>query len=225
MDNVARFVRGLRRRVFLQDRLATGVLVLGLLLWYVGQLWALEAGWSRASLQWWFTTTDYPTLSPGLVLASLSHSFVSPRHLLANVAVLWLVGGDSEQWMGRWEVLAFFALTGVVAVVLSTVLTNQGTMGASGAAYAFVGFYCVHTVVARCDTFSLSRVPPFAVTVAWVRAFWNVMLTIAPVVFAAKFFGQWTGIVAAGRSDSVGHLLGLVCGVLYAVGRQYLSTL
>jgi len=132
------------RRLTFQERPATQSLVLVLLLWYGVEIGTLYLGWTVAQWQWMFTTASFPALSPGLVLATISHDPAGVAHLFGNVAFLWLFAGEREQHMGGFELVGFFATTALVSVTVNSAVTGDSTLGASGGALAFVSFYGAH---------------------------------------------------------------------------------
>lgn len=215
---------GIYRRIFFQDRLATGVLVSVIMIWYLVQIGFQLFAWDTAQARWLFTTESFPQPSPGLFLAIISHSFLPDyTHVFGNAAGLWLFGGESEQHMGPLEVGAFFVLAAEAAVLLGTAISVDSTMGASGGVFAFIGFYCVHMTVAHRDEFqfgkfetaSLSDLPP--------RPFWGLLLIVTPIGLVLYFGAQLAGFVPVARADVVGHLTGLLLGIGYATGRAYLA--
>jgi membrane associated rhomboid family serine protease len=135
-------------RFFFQDRLETGLLVTVIMVWYLVQIGVLFHGWDKELIQWVFTTESFPVPSPGLFFAIISHAFPPQlTHLFGNVALLWLFAGESEQHMRRAEVVGFFVVAALAAVLIGTAVSGDSTMGASGGVLAFIGFYCVHMVL------------------------------------------------------------------------------
>ncbi|WP_324666076.1 rhomboid family intramembrane serine protease [Haloarcula sediminis] len=210
----------LRRRVTFQERPATQLLVLVLLLWFGVQLGTLYLGWTVQQWQWVFTTESFPALSPGLVLATISHNPANVTHVLANVALLWLFAGESEQHMSGVEIMGFFVVTALVSVTVNTTVTGDSTLGASGGALAFVGFYGAHLLFAHRDGLALDTSDYGALDKGALRAYWQGALLLFPPGFALFTIGQYTGVVPAGRVAVIGHFVGLVLGVGYAVGRD-----
>jgi membrane associated rhomboid family serine protease len=217
-------VDAFRRRLTFENREGTQSLVLVILVWYSIQVGVVYLGWSVERLQWAFTTESFPQLSPGLVLAIISHDLPpNVTHILGNVAFLWLFAGESEQHMRRIEVVGFFVVTALVSVTVSTVLTGDSTLGASGGALAFVGFYGTHLYLTQWDSAELD-----AMDRAWreplkLRVCWRVAIVVSPLALVGYAVGQYIGLVPAGRTDVIGHLVGVVLGVGYAVGRRWIA--
>lgn len=207
-------------RLAFQDRIATGLLVLTLLLWYVVQLGVVVLGGDRALIQWLFTTDSFPAPSPGLVVAGLSHT--SPMHLLGNVALLWLFAGDSEQHLRRLGVIGCFLVTAVTAVLVGTALSGKSTMGASGGVFGFIGFYCVHMALEHRDTLEFDALADGGLGKVTFRICWSITLVALPVALLVALVGQLVGLVPVGRADVVGHLTGLLCGIGCAVAHEHL---
>lgn len=211
------FSRTVLPRLLFRDRIATGLLVVTLLLWYSVQVGVVVLGGDRTLIQWLFTTDSFPALSPGLVGAIVSHA--SPVHLLGNVALLWLFAGDSEQHMRRPEVLGCFVVTALAAVLTGTALSGNSTMGASGGVFAFIGFYCVHVAIEHWETLGFETLAVGGLDEITPRICWSAMLVALPIALLLALVGQLIGLVPVGRADVVGHLTGLLCGVGYAAVR------
>lgn len=209
-----------RRRLTFQERLATLSVVLVLLLWYGVQLGTLYLGWTVTRWQWAFTTGSFPALSPGLVLATISHDPADVTHLLGNVAVLWLFAGESEQHMGSGELVGFFTATALVSVIASSAVTGESTLGASGSALAFVGFYGTHLFLVHRGALELDTSDYGPLDAEALGAYWRAALLLFPMGVLLVTIGQYTAVLPAGRTAVVGHFVGLVLGVAYAIGRQ-----
>lgn len=216
----ALLVDTVRRRLTFEDRPGTGVILAVLVGWYWIQLGTLAAGWETDRVLWLFTTESFPQLSPGLFLAVISHAFPpNVTHLTGNAAFLWLFAGESEQHMHTSEVLAVFVVAGLCSVTISTALTGTNTLGASGSALAFVGFLGAHLVVGHWDDLKLNgsqygRVDPRAL-----QSYWQGIVLLLPIGIGVVTMLQFGGVVQVGRTDVIGHLVGLVCGVGYGVVR------
>lgn len=210
----------LRRRLAFEHRPATKSLLVVVLLWYGVESIALAAGWPAHKLAWAFTTASFPHLSPGLVFAIISHTPPpNVTHLLGNIAFLWLFAGESEQHMHRYEVVGFFVTTAWASVIVSTAIRGTGTMGASGGALAFVGFYGIHRFLGHRDTLGLDTRTYSWREPAALRSCWQILVLLLPAAIMLYSAGQWIGVVDSGRVDVLGHLLGLGLGVCYAVWR------
>lgn len=209
-----------RRRLTFQERPATLSLVLVLLLWYGVEIGTLYLGWTVAQWQWMFTTASFRALSPGLVLAVISHDPASVAHLFGNVAFLWLFAGESEQHMGGLELVGFFVAAALVSVTVSSAVTGDSTLGASGGALAFVGFYGAHLLFAHRDALALDTSDYGPMDVGALRAYWQGASLLFPIGFGLFELVRYAGVAPAGETAVLGHLVGLVVGVGYAVGRR-----
>lgn len=192
-----------------------GIIVV-IMLWYMFEIATLILGWELERLQWWFTTESFPALSPGLFLAIISHA-PPPQstHLLANVIGLWLLAGESEQHMTKLEVGVFFVVTSWLSVLAGTVVLGENTMGASGGVLGFLGFYCVHMFLEHQERLELDRLSSTTASKISFRTYVGVLLVLTPFVLIPYFLGQLVGIIPAGNSDMVGHLIGFLCGMIY----------
>jgi len=217
-------VDDIHQRLTFKKRRATQSLVLSILLWYFVQIGTLYLGWTVEQWQWLFTTASFPALSPGLVFAIISH--IPPpnvTHLLGNAAFLWLFGGESEQHMSGIEVLCFFVATALVAVTASSALTGQSTLGASGGALAFVGFYGAHLFLTHREVLELDASGYGPVQYEALRAYWQGALLLFPLGFGIYLLGQSVGLLPAGNAAVIGHIVGLLLGMGYAVGREWIK--
>ena len=216
------FLNELRRRFSFQKRPATLSLVLVILVWYGIEIGTLYLGWTVAEWQWMFTTESFPVLSPGLVFAIISHDPGNATHILANIAVLWLFAGESEQHMSSPEVVGFFVATALASVTVSSAVTGDSTLGASGGALAFVGFYGAHLFLTHRDTLALDTSDYEVLDEAALRAYWQGALLLFPIGFGLFELVRFVGLVPAGETAVLGHLVGLMLGGGYALGREWL---
>lgn len=211
----------IQRRLFFRNRPGTKLLVSVIILWYVFQLATLFLSWDKEMLQWVFTTGSFPVLSPGLFLATISHAF-PPRltHLFGNVALLWVFAGESERHMGRLEVVVFFVMTALVAVLAGTAASGGNTMGASGGVFAFIGFYSVHLVLDHHEELEFDTLGAKGLLDTSPRAYWGVAMAVTAVIMVPYLTGKLAGIVPVGSEDVVGHLTGFLFGVAYVMARR-----
>ena len=72
-----------------------------------------------------------------MLTSALVHSMGSPIHLLLNMAVLWLIGRQIEQFLGAAKFVAIYVLSafGGAVAVLFLAEPNSAVVGASGAVY------------------------------------------------------------------------------------------
>ena len=72
-----------------------------------------------------------------MLTSALVHSLGSPLHLLLNMAVLWLIGRQIEQFLGAAKFVAIYVLSafGGSVAVLFLAEPNSAVVGASGAVY------------------------------------------------------------------------------------------
>lgn len=206
----------IKTRVAFQDRPATQLMIVVILLWYLVQLGALLSGWNKEALQWMFTTESFPELSPGLVLAIISHSFFDLSHIFSNTVLLWLVGGESEQHMSTSEYILFFTLTAVAAVLTGTAVSGTNTLGASGGVLAFLGFYSVHMILQHNNVFEFDTLGTKGLLTTSPRAYIGLFLILTPFTFILYMVGQILGFLPSGNADIVGHLTGFLLGISYA---------
>ena len=143
---------------------------------------------------------------PALFTSMFSHG--SWMHLIGNCWMLWIFGDNIEDSMGHLRFLAFFILTGLIAVGAHVFLSPDSSIpmvGASGAISGIMGAYFIQYPKARIKTlvvlgwFHVMRIP------AWI------------------FLGIWTGMqllglgaAATGEGGGIAyaaHLGGLFAGL------------
>lgn len=132
------------------------------------------------------------------------HDPVSPFHILFNMLILWMIGGELERHWGSRPFLRYYLVCGIgagVIVAIQGVLASKPpipTIGASGAIYGLILAYGM--------IFS-ERILLF-MFVFPMRA-----RTMAIVLFAMAFFnslGQRQSLIS-----HIAHLGGMVIGYLY----------
>ena len=72
-----------------------------------------------------------------MLTSALVHSMGSPVHLLLNMAVLWMIGRQIEQYLGAAKFVALYVLSAIggAVAVLFLAEPNSAVVGASGAVY------------------------------------------------------------------------------------------
>lgn len=132
------------------------------------------------------------------------HSTASPFHLLFNMLILWMLGGELERFWNGAAFLRYYLVCGVgaglSALLLGAVFGPAGavTIGASGAIYGLILAY---------GMLFGDRVMLFMLL------FPMKARTFAIVLFAVAFLSTFTR--GAGTVSHVAHLGGMVTGFLY----------
>ena len=129
-------------------------------------------------------------------------------HLIGNCWMLWIFGDNIEDSMGHLRFLAFFILTGLIAVGAHVFLSPDSSIpmvGASGAISGIMGAYFIQYPKARIKTL---------VVFGWFHV-WRIPAWI--------FLGIWTGMqflglgaAATGEGGGIAyaaHLGGLFAGL------------
>lgn len=75
---------------------------------------------------------DYPSL----ILYPLAHN--SAEHLLANLAMLLLIGPIVEEKYGGLQLLLMFVITALVTAILHLIFFSSGLLGASGIVFMLI---------------------------------------------------------------------------------------
>ncbi len=127
-------------------------------------------------------------------------------HVLFNSLWMWDLGRRLELFLGRWQFLLFFIITGVAANIAQYVWSgNPNFGGMSGVVYALVGFIAVR-----------QRVAPHP-AVAVPRALIGFMLLWLVLCMSGVVDYFISGSVA-----NAAHLGGLIAGALYALVTRHM---
>lgn len=144
--------------------------------------------------------------SPSTALLPLFTSMFlhgSPLHLAGNMLALWIFGDNIEDYLGHFNYLVVYLVSGLVGGVTHILLnlsSNVPTIGASGAIAGVMGAYFILYPRARVLTW-------FFVFVLWLPAW---------LVLGYWFLVQFVGIsqIAATGVAVWAHLGGFVAGVI-----------
>lgn len=129
---------------WLKRRRLTVSLVVFFAVWQVAQLYVLSTFGTETAI-WWFYFDG--ALSPGYLLASVSHNMADLGHLKRNVVLLLIVGGAAEPYLKESKHVALllglsFTSIGIANLVSILVRTQWVLAGASGGVFglwAFIG--------------------------------------------------------------------------------------
>lgn len=210
-------------------RLSTSPVTLGfvtlILAWYGLELWVAPA--PESWVQYWFAMQSPAPTAPGWATSLVTHANLV--HVLANTFLLGVYGPGLERALGRGRYVGFILLTGYGANVAQAVATGltggevaiAGASGVGYAAMAFLPLWWLHAVEGPRPDVGLWRV--------WRGAGGRdeVVSLLLGVSFGVAFLLpvlELTPFVAAGRSGSVGHLVGAVLGVVVYVTMQWAGT-
>jgi membrane associated rhomboid family serine protease len=131
------------------------------------------------------------------------HSPVQIMHVLLNMLMLWMLGGDLERHWGGRRYFLYYTVCGVGAGILAALVgvwqrDPSPTIGASGAIYGLVLAYGV--VYAERVVLFMMIFPMKARTLSW-------------ILFGLAFLGNWS---QTGKGVShIAHLGGMIVGYLY----------
>lgn len=176
---------------------------------------ACGAVWGVQVILWLFASID---LSPILGLVPVAvlqgwvwqiatynflHSPVMYSHILFNLLMMWMIGGDLERHWGGRKYLTYWLVCGIGAGVCVTLAggfrgVTTPTIGASGAIYGLLLAY--GTIFAERRLLFMLLFPIKARTMAW-------------ILFAVAFLSSLTP--QTDRVSHVAHLGGMVVGWLY----------
>lgn len=144
-----------------------------------------------------FLSGDYYCLFTGIFLHA------NALHLIFNCYALYIIGMQLESFLGKYKYLAVYLLSGLAGSALSVFMTNNYSVGASGAIFGLMGslIYFGYHYRVYLDTVVKSQIIPLVVI--------NLFLG-----FAISGIDNWA------------HIGGLIGGVLatMAVGIKYKST-
>ena len=132
------------------------------------------------------------------------HSPLAISHILFNMLLLWMMGGELERVWGSRGFLRYYLVTGFGAGMFSLVMglaagtANTITIGASGAIFGLIIAYGV--LFGERTILFMMMIPMKARTFAW-------------IMFAVAFFSTWNP--SSGGVAHIAHLGGAVTGFLY----------
>lgn len=134
-------------------RLTIGI-VLFFAVWYLAQLYVLSAFGLKTAI-WWFYFSG--GLSPGHLLAPISHNMADLGHLRRNAVVLLIAGGLVEPYLERRKYAALLLTISFVSILfanlLSLALGTQWTLaGPSGGIYGLWAYIAVRNRFMILDT-------------------------------------------------------------------------
>jgi membrane associated rhomboid family serine protease len=176
---------------------------------------ACGAVWGGQVLLWLFGSLDLSRvlgLVPALVIEgwvwqlltyNFLHSPVVYSHILFNLLMMWMIGGDLERHWGGRKYLTYWMVCGIGAGVCVTLAgafrgVTTPTIGASGAIYGLLLAY--GTIFAERRLLFMLLFPIKAKTMAW-------------ILFAIAFVSNLSP--QSDRVSHVAHLGGMVVGWLY----------
>ena len=136
---------------------------------------------------------------PAIVIPFFTSMFLhgSWMHVIGNMWFLYIFGDNVEDYLGHFKYLAFYVLTGIIAMVTQVAInlhSTAPTLGASGAIAGVLGAYFILYPRARVLTW-------FFVFVVWVPAwiilgYWFVLNFLSGTATALDVRGQSMGGVA-----------------------------
>lgn len=183
--------------------------------WYVIQLVVFNL-LGRDIARWWFYFEKPPNaLSPGVILAPISHDMLTLTHIGANLLLLLVAGGLAEPYIGKRRLLTLVFVTSYLSIYVAnaTAFFHQlwiiaGASGGALALWAYTGLRLRHLVTDNLsDGLTISRQGIESLTAV-------VVLTGAPAFFLRE-------LVVANPPHS-GHLIGLLFGSVFFVVEPFL---
>jgi membrane associated rhomboid family serine protease len=165
-----------------------GLIGLNLLVAFV-TLGKTQAAQVAIWMEWGFNPEHF---SP---VTLITHMFLHQgwMHLIGNMLFLWIFGDNIESRLGHLGFLAAYLGTGVVAMGLHGLLSDQGGIGASGAVTGVMGLYFVACPGAKVRI------------LIWLYVFIQIVLIPARGLMLVWFFLQDVLPVLVGAKDNVAH--------------------
>lgn len=125
-------------------------------------------------------------------------------HLMFNCYALYIIGTQIENFMGKWKYLAIYFISALTGSLLSIILNDTASVGASGAIFGLMGsllYFGYHYRVYLGSVLKSQIIPLIVI---------NLLI----------------GFVSGGSIDNFAHIGGLIGGCLatVAVGVKYKST-
>jgi membrane associated rhomboid family serine protease len=141
------------------------------------------------------------------------HAPTHPMHILLNMLMLWMIGGELERYWGAKRYVTYYLVCGVGAGLFVTALglaraPEIPTIGASGAIYGL--FLAYGMLFSERIIYFMMVFPIRARTMSW-------------ILFAIAFLSNWTQ--GADGVSHIAHLGGMVIGWLYLKKAWHLPNL
>ncbi len=96
--------------------------------------------------KWEYIVNKYATYGPSIVHGKEYYRLITGAflhaniiHLVFNCYSLYIIGTQIENFMGRWRYLVIYFVSIITASLLSIVLNNTASIGASGAIFGLMG--------------------------------------------------------------------------------------
>lgn len=196
-----------RIRTFISNKILTVALSVLLIIFYPIELITI-ARFGIDTFEFWFLFTPGFDPTPAWILSLFAHGTV--QHLVVNIFGLLVYGLVLERYVEGKTYLGVYVLTGLLAGLIHTNLTQSAGAGASGAIMGIVGFYSVIYLL-------LFRPRGWDDPVENVR---YVLAFLGPFVVAAQYAGDfYINSGSGGMAHLAGALIGGTLGVLYAMSR------
>jgi membrane associated rhomboid family serine protease len=184
--------------------------------WYILQLGVFQL-FGEDFAQWLFYfELPVDEVSPGIVLAPISHDMVNLTHLCGNLVFLIIAGGLSEPYIGKTRILVLVFGLGYLGLYIAnaTAVFHHLWMiaGASGgilSLWAYAGLRIRHQAVGN-----LSE------GLTWSRQSVETITGMLLLLGIPAFLIHQTLVIDQPHS---GHLIGLFLGCLYYGGEVYLG--
>jgi membrane associated rhomboid family serine protease len=176
------------------------------------------------SIRGTYWVTGPGTGALGVVLYGFSHAGM--WHLVFNMWALWLFGNPVNRRLGNGYYLAAYLGSIVCLGLLARLFFREGVLGASGGVFAVIAMALLLLPAARLTVaygaiFPLSlllclfRKPRYGIEWFVCGGTWSIQclwcLFLIPVIQVASMCWMW--LIGYGGVWSLGHLLGMLCGV------------
>lgn len=196
------------RRWFRQRWCTTGLAVY-FLLWYAGQMLVLLAFGFETALWLFYFEQPLTVLSPGVVLAPVSHQFYNLSHVGFNVLILLLAGGLVEPRIGPKRVLMLVLGFGYLSIYLTNITAlihgfwaQAGTSGGVLALWVYAGLVSKDWMPGI-----LSNDAPLE---TWMKS-----IGVAVLIISIPLFLIQEAVLK--DPPNIAHVLGMVLGFVFSV--------
>lgn len=195
-----------------ERRQLTLVLIAFYWFWYWIQM-TIFGAYGLGTAEWWFYFSNgsfWPgiTISPGILLSTVSHNMESALHLIGNSVALFAIGGFSEPYIRRRGYLTIVLGLGFLSIIVANAFsilfgTEWALAGASGGILALLSYITLKKRrLAR--LFIHSKKPSYIVE--------GLFVVLSLLFIPLAIFHE---LVVSGN---IGHVAGLAIGLLAFFG-------
>jgi membrane associated rhomboid family serine protease len=133
------------------------------------------------------------------------HDPNGPLHIIFNMLLLWMFGGEVERTLGTREFLKYYFTCGLGGGLMHVILFPSPVVGASGAIYGIMAAFAI-MFPERVITLLLFLVVPVQIKAKWL------VIGLSAIALLFGFLGLFGG---GGSVAHFAHLGGVITGFIY----------